>query len=691
MGVLLLALACLQPDPFPAHYPSTAAQVRCKAYASLAAFPMGTLEGIDALRPLSSYAALLRQELQLQPLAGSGAQARGLRRAAAQALAECEALVRSALAHEHATRRRVAAGGGGTAGRERGGAAAAMGPGAATVSHRLQSVLPKQLVGGSAATAADLLARLPEVPVVAVLYLYAPQPPPASGSKAAAAAAARQAAASYQSVFVDLLRQHPPAAAAAEDAAAAAEVLAAWAAFLRRWLAALRAASKPQATDAPQAAAGEAAMQVWAAVQQQLEKSSAIPTVTASCIWSAAALCGCTPQPLPPLITAVHSTLCGIARGGPQHSAAAQRAALAALGSMAEAVRVTLGVPVLQQTVQLMQQQLEEAQQQAAGESTAASVVTGLGLACAALAGSVGLGVGPAAATSLPAAAEQQLRASLASLLGLLLAALPSAADSGIAAAAAVAGLTLQPSSTSKGLLPSAAAAVATALPAAAAAFPLSGLLRALHHQLYSRLASEPQGSPAEAAALCALSHAVAAAGFRADAVSGADVSATLASLVSVASSSGQTPPPDGRVVGAAAAAAGALLAEALQQGVSPAQDLAALAVLQLLLSVPEAVGRLPQAAAAKLGAAVGISALLAAAVVDPALPQFKAAGAPACCATPPVGFAVAPCSSMRPPDAPPPQSRLPQCLPWRSWRCTMATHGPAAHVQPPWPPSATV
>lgn len=593
--------------------------MRAQAYASLAAFPLGTLEGISALRPLGAYAALLRRELlhQAGPPAGGG-QPRRQRQHATQALAECEALVQAALAHEHATRRRPGAAGG-AAGRERGGAAVATGSGAAAASHRLQSVLPRQLLGGAAGTAADLLQRLPGVPAVAVLLFYAPSPPPAGGSKAAAAAAARHAAADYQAVFEEVLRQQLAVLPAAEDAGAAAECLAACTAFLRRWLAAVRAAAKQQAAEQQQAAA-DAALQVWVAVQQQLESSSATPAAVANAVWAAAALVGCTPQPVPALVSAVHASLNGMAKGGPQHSAAAQRAALAALGSIAEAARVTMGAPAVQQTLQLMQQQLS---------SQPHAALTGLGLACAALGSSVSPAAG--AASNLPAAAEQLLRAGLASLVAQLCMAWPAAAT-GIGAAAGTAGLELHPApaptaAQPEELLPAAAAALAAALPAAAAALPMPSLLQALHQQLALHLSSQ-QSAPTSAA-LCSLAQAVAAAGFKAGALSSADAGQTLSSLLQLAGTSGsQLPLQHGALLGAAASAAGGLLAALLQQGFTPAAEQTAAAVVQLLLALPEAAGKLPQAAAAKRGAAAGIAALLASAAVDPDSPQCKAAGA---------------------------------------------------------------
>ena len=81
----------------------------------------------------------------------------------------CEALVSAALAFEHRQRRRVGRAGGAAAGAAAGGGGAAR-AGAASVGgsvlHRLASVLPKALLGGSVASVSDLLQRLPELPVV---------------------------------------------------------------------------------------------------------------------------------------------------------------------------------------------------------------------------------------------------------------------------------------------------------------------------------------------------------------------------------------------------------------------------------------------------------------------------------------------------------------------------------------------
>lgn len=68
---------------------------------------------------------------------------------------------------------------------------------AAAVLHKLQTTLPKQLLGGKAATLPDFLQWLPEVPTMVVRHLYAPS---ADAGKAGAAAA-RQAAAAYRAVF----------------------------------------------------------------------------------------------------------------------------------------------------------------------------------------------------------------------------------------------------------------------------------------------------------------------------------------------------------------------------------------------------------------------------------------------------------------------------------------------------------
>ncbi|KAL4447386.1 hypothetical protein ABPG75_004605 [Micractinium tetrahymenae] len=434
-----------------------AAQVRRQAYASLAAFSIETQEEIAALRPLWHFAALLRREQQQRrqaaglPGPGSSRQRKQLR----QAAAECEAL----------------------------------------------SVLPKQLLGGSSASAAELLQRLPEVPVAAVLFFYAPPPPPVNASNAAAAVAARQAAADYLAVFREVLRQPPMAAAAEEDAGAATEALGTWAAFMRRWLAAERAAAKQQEADAQQAAT-DAAL-----------------------------------RPLPQLVTAVHTALLGIATGQDQPAAALQRAALAALGSIAEVVRVAMGISAAQQLVKLLQGRLE--QQQAAPADVAAAA-TGLGLSCKAL-GSGGSG--------------------------------------------------------------------------------------RLHQLLTAQISQAALSSEAAAAAaFCTLLRAVAATGFAASALGSSDVSSSLRLLLSLAA--GEGPATDGRLVGAAAAAAGSLLASSLQHGFAPAaSEEGADAVLQHLLSVPEAAAKLPHAASAKHGVAAGLAALLSSGTVDPAAtPHFKAA-----------------------------------------------------------------
>lgn len=618
--------------PWPPAVPPL--QVRCQAYASLAAFPLETLEGIDALRPLWSHVALLQRELRRQQEQGQGSGGtRRQRQAAQQALEECEALVQAALAYEHATRRRTGAASAPAAGpdRRRGGAAAASGAGAAALSHRLQSVLPKQLLGGAAATAGDLLQRLPEVPAAAVLYFYAPPPPPSS-SKATAAAAARQAAADYQAVYAELLRQPPVALNAAEDAVEAAQTLAAWAAFLRRWLAAVRAAAKQEAADAQRAAA-EAAMQVWAAMQPHLDGGAATPAAAANTAWAAAALCGCTLQPLPTLLTAVQGSLSAVASGGPQHPAAAQRAALAALGALAEGARAALGDPILQQLMHLFQRHLAAHQSEPA---TAAAAATALGLACRALA--CPGGAEAATAGQLSAAAERQLRSGLASLLTLLCTAWP-AGSGAIQAAASAAGFPVSPTagaSAAADLFPAVASALAAALQPTTASLPMPALLQALHRQLLTDGAHQP------GAAAMRLLQAATAAGFKTEALGSGDVGSTLSLLLGHFGSSAGAARPDGRVSGAAAAAAASLLAEALQQGLSPADEQSPAAVLQLLVAAPAAASKLPQAAAAKRGAAEGLAALLAAGAIDPGSADAKTAGD---CAAPAVA---PPCMSLR-------------------------------------------
>lgn len=571
-------------------------------------------------------------------------------------MAECEALVRAALAHEHATRRRPAAAEGFAAGPSRhhsSTATGASGGAAAPISHRIQSVLPSQLLGGSLAAAADLLARLPEVAPAAVLFFYAP-PPPSEGSSKTAAAAARQAAAAYQAVFAEVVRQQAaPGSAATEDARTAAEALPAWSAFLRRWMAGVRAASRSKQTNeqqkGQQQVATDAALQVWEAVKQQLEGGSggdSTPAAAANAAWAAAALCCCTPQPLPALVTAVHGALRDAAAPAGEQPAAVKRAALAALGATAESVRVALGPSALQELLKLMQQQLHDLWTAASGAAAAAAAATGLGLACSALSSSTAVAAGGTAAPAsggLPAAAEQPLREGLSSLLSFFCTAWP-AGGSSIGQAAASCNLQLPPvfpalaADVANELLPPAGRALAVALPPAAATLPLAGLLQQLHQQVAAAMSQQPlaaAGSPAAAAALCTLLQASAAAGCSAGVAPGKDVSSSLCLLLSVAKTGGSHEPAgrsaaaaDGQVVGSAAAAAGTLLASALRHGFTPSTpEEGPTAVLQLLLAVPDAAVRLPHAAAAKQGAAAGIAVLLTEGVVDLASPLYKTAG----------------------------------------------------------------
>lgn len=595
--------------------------MRRQAYASLAAFGCETQEEIGALRPRWHFVALLRHEQQQQQAARvSGQDSRWQRRQLRLAAAECEALVQAALAHEHATRRRAAAtvapAGGSATTHERGRGPASAAGGAPAMSHRLQSVLPKQLLGGSSASATELLQRLPEMPAAAVLYFYAPPPPPGSASRAATTAAARQAASDYQAVFGEVLRQQPLAPAAAEHAGAATESLAAWSAFLRRWLAAKRAADRQQDADAAQAAT-DAALQAWHLVQEALRSGAGAPAAAASAVWAAAALCGCTPQPLQRLVAAVHAALLGIATGQAQAAAVVQRAAVAALGSTAEALRVAAGVDAVQQLVQLLQGRLF-GKATAAGDIAAAA--TGLGLACKALGGT---------GSGLPPAAQDLLRSGISTLVQLLSAAWPEACST-VAAAAAADGLALPPlqSASVAEVLSAVAEALAAALPVAAPALALPSLLRGLHQLLSAQLSQPAAASEAAAcAALCSLLAAVAATGFATSALGSSDTSGSLRLLLSLAE--GDAAATDGRLVGTAAAAAGSLLASALQHGFAPAADEGgADAVLQRLVSVPEAAARLAHAAAAKRGAAAGLAALLSSGAVDLATSaHYKSAG----------------------------------------------------------------
>ncbi|KAI3425383.1 hypothetical protein D9Q98_009147 [Chlorella vulgaris] len=618
-----------------------APQVRGQAYASLGAFQFTTLQDIGALLPLSAFAAALQREGQFQRLVSqqapaSNSGARLQRQAAAQAALKCEDLVRAALAHEHSTRRQQLASvpaAGTAAGMPR--SAAGTGPAAAAL-HKLQTTLPKQLLGGTAANVSDFLQRLPGLPAVAVLHFYAP----AADAGKAGVAAARQAAAAYQAVFGEAVKQQAggTSATGAEDAVVAAVVLVAWMAFMRRWLAAVQAAGRGKAQEEQEGpehvpAATAAALQVWEAVWQVLASgSSGSPAAGAAAAWAAAALCCCTPQPLSQLVTAVRAALVEASAPNSQQPAAVKRAAMAASGAIAEAVRVTLGAPVLLQLVQDMQQQLRDFGPATGGPLAAAAAATGLGLACASLCSSasgVDISEGSAAVqggSSLPVAAAQQVNAAMSGLLTSLVDLRPTA-GAAIRQAAEADGLRLatagSPASApaAQELLPSVLLSLAAALPSAARAVYLPSLLLQLHQHLLASLAKP--AAPTETAAICTLLQAVTAAGFHAGSLGSAEVGSSLRCLLSLFSGA----PADGRVVGAAAAAAGCLLAAALQQGLTPdAVESAPSAVLQQLLAVPAAAGRLSHAAAAKGGAAGGAAMLLSSAAFESGSQQHKAA-----------------------------------------------------------------
>jgi hypothetical protein len=512
--------------------------------------------------------------------------------------------------------------------------AAGTGPAAAAL-HKLQTTLPKQLLGGTAANVSDFLQRLPGLPAVAVLHFYAP----AADAGKAGVAAARQAAAAYQAVFGEAVKQQAgcTSATGAEDAVVAAVVLVAWMAFMRRWLAAVQAAGRGKAQEEQEGpehvpAATAAALQVWEAVRQVLASgSSGSPAAGAAAAWAAAALCCCTPQPLSQLVTAVRAALVEASAPNSQQPAAAKRAAMAASGAIAEAVRVTLGAPVLLQLVQDMQQQLRDFGP-ATGGPLAAAAATGLGLACASLCSSasgVDMSEGSAAVqggSSLPVAAAQQVNAAMSGLLTSLVDLRPTA-GAAIRQAAQADGLRLAPAGSpasapaAQELLPSVLLSLAAALPAAARAVYLPSLLLQLHQHLLASLAKP--AAPTETAAICTLLQAVTAAGFHAGSLGSAEVGSSLRCLLSLFSGA----PADGRVVGAAAAAAGCLLAAALQQGFTPdAVESAPSAVLQQLLAVPAAAGRLSHAAAAKGGAAGGAAMLLSSAAFEAGSQQHKAA-----------------------------------------------------------------
>lgn len=594
---------------------SSPVQVRCQAYASLASFSLETLEEAGALRPLGSFVELLQAEAlhqQASPPAHAS-QSRRQQHAATQALAACEALVCAALEHEHAVRRRP-----GPAER-----AARHGPGsdATAAAHRLQTAVPKKLLGGSATALSEFLQRVHDLPAAAVLYLYAPPPPPA-GSQAAV----RQAAADYHSVLVEIAKQPlaaEAAAAAVEDACAAAEVLDAWAAFLRRLLAAGRAAQRQSKSEGQHDAA--AAMQAWSALGKLLAEGA--PAVSANAALAAAALCCSTRAPLPQLVAAVHGALSEASAPGSQCPAILQRAALCALGAMADALRWTVGEPAVRELLQSLEERLQSPARGAA-TADAACAATAIGIACRALSSPDALQGGDG--SSAPSAAGQQLRRGIGSLLAALNALLPASGGSSSAAAAAAGLPTVLPPARpgSQAALPAVAIATATALNAADASF--AQLLLPIVQPL-RQLLSEAALPPA-APALSALLAAATAAAFRADAVASSDVSSALRMLLSLASTkpfgaSAAAARSDGSLPGAAALAAARLTTSAVQHGFAaslPSESPSAVA--QQILALVDAAGKLQHSLAAKRQAAAGLAVLLRAGAVEPGAAEGRLA-----------------------------------------------------------------
>jgi hypothetical protein len=587
--VRLLASAFLDADVYPeiargvvdALWAATAhpaAQVRRQAYASLAAFSFDTLEEIGALRALRRHARLLLAEAG----AGDGAGA---------ALEECEALVRLALAHEHATRRRprlapaASEAVSTSAARPAAGraAAAAAADGGGALRHRLAATLPRAMLGGGGGVV-ELLKRLPEVPAPAVLHFWAPPPP---DSKAAPGAAARQAAADYAAVFAEVCAQPMGGLHSAFGAAPCAARLAAWTPFLRRWAAACREAAGAQQAD--RGAAGWLA--VWAEVRRVLQSAGGGSTTAAeNAAWAAAALCAAPPQPLRSLAAEAHAALEALAEHEQQQQpVAVQRAALAGLGAIAAPLRPTVGFEAVEAAAVLLRSRLGEA---GAPVPVRAGAAEGLGLACWQLAAS-------AAAPGVQPLLERILQALL------------------IAAEGAASAIDAE-------LQQAALAALADALPAVAVVAGSAGLQARVH----GLSAAACQQAGASAAAYNLLQAVALAAFVRNDAGAAAELSALLVRLEGIAGGR-DAARSDGKARGAAAAALGSLVQGAQRAGFafdggSPGPT----ACLETLLALGAAAGTLPHAAAAKHGAAAGAAQLLHNAGVDPSGPLYKRAGA---------------------------------------------------------------
>lgn len=592
------------------------ALVRRQAYASLAAFEPSTLEELCTLRPLCSYISLLRRELAHSAAGEGSTHSQRQRRRLEAARQDCEALVETALAYEHATRRRphVATAAPPTHGLAAPAHAAtessgrrAAGTGAAAMNHRLASALPKLLLGGAAPTAAALLPRLPELPApaIAVLLFWSP-PPPSAKSPAALAAAARQAAADYLSLAVELIRQPQTSAqltaascsAPGGPVAAAGSWVQAWRRLLRRWAAAVCAGRGAGSSDYGFSARGEAtaagqhrvaALQIWSAISPCLVGRPVTPAAAENAAWAAAALSSAGPQPVPDVVSAAHAALSALLDDG-QQATAVRQAAASALGTMAESVRTAMGQLAVQELLMRLQALVQQGPL-AGGALLRGAAAIGLGLACRQLA--------------VAAADAPSVRAMVQSAVSALFAAQQQQQGGSDPAAAEVC----------SGLAAVLSAAVALEV----------GVVQQLPPLLSSSLAqlSALQAPAATTiAALAPLLQAAAAAGFQQGSLAADQVGATLAALLVAAASS------DGRARGAAAAAAAALLVAAMEEGYTPsAEEHAPGALLATLLELAGDAGKLPHAAAAKCGAAAGVAALLEGQALDPGSQEFKGAG----------------------------------------------------------------
>jgi hypothetical protein len=524
-----------------------------------------------------------------------------------------------------------------------------------------------------------------------VLFLYAPPPPPPTAPQPATAA--MRAAADYHAVFVEVGKLpteaqglhgpllHPTATASSSSlteygVGSAGMRLASWQAFLRRWMAALRASWRVPSQALPLEASGPAHA-VLAALKESLRGGSSTPATQENALWAGVALCNVIAAQQQQVaarhvVLAVRAMIDGVSRQQAEqaqqadHFASSVRAtACVCAGELAGHVLRYEGFPAAQQLLQMLAEGARVRSQETSWAGVDTASVSGLTAAAGRLQAARDAGEG--AASSAGAQLDELIAWAVAEVLATLCAAWPRRALHAVHAAAVAEGLGVGGTEARQGdegvgaeQLCQLSSAVSNVLPALLAPHNMhSALVQQLHAALLAVLDERSEGSGmqrGEGQAACLLLPAVTALGFQHGVLSAGDVHAALRTLSSVLQA-GRIRTADGGVVGVAAAGVAPLLLAVLAHGYAPtqasedvyaptqasevgyapthaSQDAAAgetvespLALLALLLSVAEGAGRLAQGAAAKRGIAAGVAALLGGGGIDPASSAFKAAG----------------------------------------------------------------